>query len=183
MAEEPSPYPEDSSKRILTVGRLVEAKGYDLMLDAAEVLSRNRLNYTWYIVGEGTERKRIVQEIKNRGLQNEIRLLGEQDNPYKYIKNCSIYVQTSKNEGFCLTLAEAKILNKAIVTTNFPAAIGQIEDEKTGLISDMNGEAIASSILRLLNDEKLCSTLQKNLTLTRKGNREEINNLYRLMEK
>ena len=76
-----------------------------------------------------------------------------------------IYAQTSRTEGFGLTVGEAKILGKPIVTTNFPVVYNQITDEKNGLIVEMNGRAVADGIMRLLNDDDLRKTLTDTLAL------------------
>ena len=42
-------------------------------------------------------------------LNNNIILLGNKNNPYPFFKDCDIYVQPSRHEGYCITLAEARI--------------------------------------------------------------------------
>ena len=81
-----------------------------------------------------------------------------------------IYVQTSKFEGFGLTIGEAKILGKPIVSTNFDVVHNQLTQEKNGHIADMTGESVAENILRLLEDrelkETILSTVQKEENTT-----------------
>ena len=73
----------------------------------------------WYCVGDGNARKEYEELIKERKLEGDFILLGAIPNPYPYMKNADIYVQTSRHEGYCLTLAEAKCLCKFIISTNF----------------------------------------------------------------
>lgn len=150
---------------LLTVGRLVKPKGYDLLLDAALILRKRNIHFKWYIIGEGSERSFLESEIVKKGLQEYVFLLGLKDNPYPYMKLCDVYVQTSKYEGFGMTVAEAKILYKPIVSTNYSVIHNILKDKVNGLIVDMNGEAIADGIQLLLTDsdlkEKLIQNLQK----------------------
>ena len=90
-------------------------------------------------------------------------LIGFRENPYPFIKNCDIYVQTSLFEGLGLTVIEASILNKPIVTTNFPTAFSILEHKKTGVIAEMNPEDIAFGIQRVINDNDFRKQLIENL--------------------
>ena len=168
--------------KIVTVGRLVKEKGYDLAIEASVELLKNELNFRWYIVGDGRERENIEQSIKAKGLNNHMFLLGAQENPYPYVKNADVYVQCSRNEGFCLTLKEAKILNKPIISTNFETASLQIVNEENGLVVEMSGQDIARGIIRIIKDEGLSKKFRINLQKEINDNQQEIEKLYRLIE-
>ena len=99
-------------------------------------------------------------------------LLGYKENPYPYIKSCDIYAQTSLFEGLGLTVIEAAILQKPIVTTNFPTSYSIIENEITGLICNMNPLDIAKSIERYLNNPELNKKIVKNLSLLKNNDKE-----------
>lgn len=140
---------------IVSVGRLAKPKAFDLAIKAANELKDKGVDFKWYIIGEGTERKYLEGLISEYALEDKVLLLGFRDNPYPYIKACDIYVQTSAFEGLGRTLIEASILCKPIVTTNFPTAYGLVEDGKTGFITEMQPEKIAESIKLLHTDKKL----------------------------
>jgi len=91
----------------------------------------------------------VEKLIREKHMTDCITLLGEQANPYPFMAAADIYVQTSRFEGFGLTIAEAKILNRPIVSTNFPVVYDQITDGQNGLIAEMNSESIAQKILQL----------------------------------
>ena len=162
---------KDSQEYVfVTVGRLVPPKGYDIAIKAASILKQHGIKFHWYFVGEGPERTNIEKWKKELGVDTEVVLLGLQTNPYAFMAQADIYVQTSKFEGFGLTIGEAKILGKPIVSTNFDVVHNQITHEKNGLIADMTGESIAENILRLLEDrelkETILSTVQKEENTT-----------------
>ena len=117
---------------ILTVARLSEPKGLELAIKTMKLLSIYE-NIKWYIIGEGELQEKLCSLIDKCGLNNKIVLLGAKDNPYKYMKNCNVYVQPSKHEGYCLTLAEALLLNKRCICTPFAGAYEQI-NETNGVI-------------------------------------------------
>ena len=183
MAEIENPFRNLKQKiKIVTVGRLVEQKGYDLLTVACKYLKNEGIKFVWYIVGEGPERKNIEKDIQEIGLEDCLFLQGEKDNPYSYMKNADVYVQTSRFEGYCLTLAEARILNVPIVSTNFDVVYNQLENEKNGLVVEMTGEFIAEGVLRIIRDEALREKIVHNLEKEKKGNVEEIDKLYQLFE-
>lgn len=161
---------EDDESVFVTVGRLVHPKGYDIAIQAASVLKQHGIKFHWYFVGEGPERTNIERWKKDFGVDEEVVLLGLQTNPYAYMAQADVYVQTSKFEGFGLTIGEAKILGKPIVSTNFDVVHNQLTHEQNGLIADMNGESVAENILRLLEDkelkESILSTVQKEENTT-----------------
>jgi len=134
---------------IVTVGRMVYQKGYDIAVETAAILRQNGLDFHWFFVGDGNMRSAVESLIREKNLNDYITLLGEQANPYPYMAAADIYVQTSRFEGFGLTIAEAKILNRPIVSTNFPVVYDQIIDGQNGLIAEMNPESIAQKILQL----------------------------------
>ena len=149
--------------RILSVGRLNYVKAFDIAIKACRILVDNGYNIKWFIVGDGYERENLVNLIKENKLENTFILLGEKNNPYPFFKECDIYVQPSRSEGYCLALAEAKTLNKPIVTTVFSGTYEQIKDKETGIIVKTNPNSIATGIRTILDNNELKEKLVNNL--------------------
>jgi len=168
--------------RLLTVGRLVPPKGYEIAVEACKRLREKGINFRWYVLGEGNLRGEIEQNLKQNDLKEDFILLGVKSNPYPYIKDCDIYVQTSKFEGFGLAIAEARILNKPIVTTNFDVVYNQMIDDENGLVVDMNASAVCDGIIKILSDHGLRNRIIEYLKTEKKGNLEEIERFYDLVE-
>ena len=91
-------------------------------------------------------------------------------------------MQTSRFEGYCLTLTEARILNRPCVTTRFDVVYDQMVEGENGLVVDMTPEAVAEGILRLIQDHALYEHIQEYQRSEKKGNTEEIENLYALID-
>ena len=151
--------------RILSVGRLVYLKGFDIAIKTCKILVDKGYDINWYIVGDGYEKEKLSSLIKENNLEKNFILLGEKENPYPFFKECDIYVQSSRSEGYCLTLAEAKIFNKPIVTTVFPGTYEQIKDNETGIIVETTPECIASGVQKLLDNKELREKLINNLKI------------------
>ncbi|WP_318505192.1 glycosyltransferase [Bacillus sp. T3] len=105
--------------RILTVGRLSKEKGQDLTIPVLAKLKQEGLNIRWYCIGEGNERVEYEKAIKKYEVKEDFILLGSNPNPYPFMKQCDIYIQPSRHEGYCITLAEAKCFCNPIISTNF----------------------------------------------------------------
>lgn len=183
MSELPSDKPiKKDVPVIMTAGRLNKPqKGYDLALEAAKILRNRGVQFRWYAIGDGPYRGEMERFIAENQLQEHFILLGFTANPYSYMRQCDIYVQTSRHEGFGLTIAEARILNRPVVCTNFEACTMQMVDGKNGLITSFEPNDIADAIELLMNDKELYQNIQNYLMQEKKGNVEEIENFYKLI--
>lgn len=118
---------------IVTVGRVSHEKGMDIAVQVcAKLVESGRKDICWWIVGDGPamhEVKTLVKEIK---VEPYIRLVGMKNNPYPYIRKADLYVQPSRFESFGLTIMEAIILGKTVISTNTSGAkeimLQQIDD-------------------------------------------------------
>jgi glycosyltransferase involved in cell wall biosynthesis len=164
--------------RILTVGRLSKEKGQDLIIPVLAKLKENGFNVRWYCIGEGNARKEYEEVIKKYNVENDFILLGSSPNPYSFMKYCDIYVQPSRHEGYCITLAEARALNKPIVTTDFVGAREQINHNHDGLIVNFNDVEILNAIKNLIVNSELRYKFIRNLRSQSMNTSSEINKLY-----
>lgn len=144
-------------------------------------MKERRIPFVWYVVGDGG-RGPIEEDIDRYHIEDNFILLGAKDNPYPYMKAADIYVQTSRFEGYCLTLAEARILEKPCVATAFDVVFDQIIDGENGLVVDMNAEAVVNGIERLMKDQALYDHIRECQKKEKKGNIEEIEKFYELVE-
>ncbi len=102
---------------ILFVGRLEEdSKKVTRILKAAKLCKENKLNIDFWIVGDGPDKEKYCDFIKNSHLDNVL-MLGAKTNPYPYMKKCDYVILTSRYEGFPVVYNEAIILKKPILTT------------------------------------------------------------------
>lgn len=171
---------KDKQITIVSVGRLDKAKGYELAIDTCKELVNKNFNIKWYVIGEGEERESLTKLINENSLQKNFILLGLKSNPYPYMQDADIFVQTSRYEGKSIALDEAKILKKPIVVTNYETAREQIDNGINGLIVDMNSNDICNGIERIIKDSKLRDRLCNNLSKIDFGTEKEIEKLYRM---
>lgn len=175
LADKLSPSFNSRTFNILTVARLNKTqKGYDIALEACKILKENNVSFHWYALGTGPYKEEMCAYIKTHGLENNFTFLGTTPNPYPYFKAADLYVQTSRHEGFGLSIAEARLLNTPVVTTRFDTVFMQMVDGKNGLVTDMNAGAVAEAIMKLMNDQNLYDSIVEYLKKERKENTETI---------
>ena len=139
------------------------------------------MNIKFYLVGKGNIESELKAYALEKGVEQEVVFLGMQENPYPLIKQAEVFMMTSFYEGKSIALEEAKILNKAIVITNFSSAKDQIKDNVTGLIAEMNPEAIAEKLSLLYHENEIRENLKANLSQEKLGNENEVEKLYQLI--
>lgn len=137
-------------KRILTVGRISKEKGQREAIEAMKIILASGTDAKWYFVGEGKDMEYCRVLADRLFLTEKVSFLGLQKNPYGFMRDCDIYVQPSRHEGFCITLAEALCFNKPIVTTAFAGAREQLENASNSRIVGFSPEEIAKGIQEFL---------------------------------
>lgn len=103
---------------VVSLGRVVPIKGYRHLVHAFAMFRETYPNSHLLIIGGGEYEGQLTDLIKELKLSNCVHILGEQVNPYPYLKTGDIYVQTSISEGFLNTLIEAFALNIPVISTD-----------------------------------------------------------------
>ena len=146
---------------ILAIGRFDKQKGFDILI---KVYSKIDTNWKLYIAGEGSERKNLENLIKDLNLENKVILLGRIKNIFKWYEKSSIFVLSSKKEGFPNVLIEAMAFGCAVMSFDCPYGPGEIIDDGVNgiLIENQNKEKLKEAIEKLIEDENLREKLGKN---------------------
>ena len=166
--------------RLLTIGRLCDQKGWDIAIDACYALKQEGYDIRWYWVGWGAQdMERARMQIEARGVSNDFKLLGLRTNPFPFLKACDIYVQPSRFEGYCLTVAEARAFNRPIVCTDFAGASEQVKNGCTGIIVPAaTVDAVCNGVRQLLDSEKMRESFTKALSIEAVGNEQRVRNAW-----
>lgn len=169
---------------ILTVARLsLGSKRYDIVIEACRILKERGLLFHWYAMGQGPYREQMEKYIMDYKLQDHFSFLGIKNNPYPFYKAADLYVQTSEYESFGISIAEARLLNIPVVTTRFDTVFMQMVDGKNGLVTDLNAEAVANAIERIMRDQELYNSIVEYLKKEMKENYESVKIFDTLIER
>jgi len=140
-------------KALISMGRLVESKRYDRMIDIYYDLHLVRPEWRLFIIGEGPERKKIEAQVKRLGLEGSVVLLGYEANPTALLKQADIFLFTSQYEGFPNSLCEAMAVGLSVISYDCPSGPSDIIiNGKNGmLIPNGNGEVFLTSLIDLID--------------------------------
>lgn len=136
---------------ICSVGRLIDIKGFDRLINIHKRLLCKNINNHIYIFGNGKERKRLEDLVQQNGLSSTFTFMGYTMNPYKYIKNMDLYVCSSYSEGFSTSVTEALIVGTPVVTTlcsGMKELLG--ENNEYGIVTENNEDALYEGIKKML---------------------------------
>ncbi len=148
-----TPILEPEQINILTVGRLSVEKGQSYAIKAISILVKNGLNVNLILVGGGKCSSSLKKLSDELGVSEKIHFIGETQNPYPYMAQCDIYLQPSIHEGFCITLAEAKLFGMPILATDFTGAREQLTNYNNGFICKIDETVIANNLSRIIASE------------------------------
>ena len=136
-----------------TLGRLTHQKGYDMLLKVHDHLMRDGFAYDLWIAGEGEDRPMLEQYITDHNLEESVKLLGFQDNPYPILAAADLLVCSSRYEGLSTFVTEGLILGKPIVTTDCTGMRELLGNSEFGLITEMTEDALYNGMKTMLQDE------------------------------
>lgn len=172
---------EENCTKIVSVGRLVELKGFHLCPAACRMLLDAGYRAHWYVVGEGEFRGAIEEEIRKNHVEDYFTLLGNRTNPYCYEYNADICVQPSSYEGKSVVVEEEKLLHKPIVASDIGAFREVISDRETGMIAERSSEALFAAIRTLIDEPALRRHISERLEYSQMSNRDILNTIYSLI--
>ena len=110
---------DNKKVNIVSVGRLVYQKGYDLLIEYIKELVKVRKDFHLYIIGGGNKYKELNKMIKKYNLNNYITLLGYRKNPYSIMKDMDAFVLPSRYEGQGMVYLEAKYLGLDVIMPKY----------------------------------------------------------------
>ncbi len=153
---------KEKSINIISVGRLIPLKGYDKLIKIQKRLLDEGIKNNLYILGEGPEHQNLQKLIGNEGLQDSCKLLGFDENPYKYVSKSDLFVCSSEREGFSTAVTEALVLGIPVVSTEVSGAKELLGDNNEyGIVTDNNEDALYEGIYRMLTEEGLLEHYKK----------------------
>ncbi len=150
------------TKEALWVGRLDDLKQYQEAFDIADLVHARCPDFVLRVIGSAeteAEMTRISDSLKKSGRDQYILLEGFQTNVAPYYQNATIYLCTSKTEGFSMTIAESKAYGIPLVSYDLPNLDFFRPPRGMICVPQQDRSAAASGILALLNDEDLRSRL------------------------
>lgn len=165
----------------LSVGRLDYSKNYDMLLRVSKKLIDENYNFKVYIIGDGQEKETLNKLIHDMNMEKHFILLGKKDNPYPYIKNCDMFLLSSRYEGLPTVIIEALILHIPCLSTDV-AGIHELLDNKFGIISDNTEQDFYLKFKEVLSNQNLINNIKENLLNYKYNNNILISKIEKILD-
>ncbi|QFG53718.1 glycosyltransferase family 4 protein [Chryseobacterium sp.] len=151
-------------KRAIAVGKLDAQKGFDLLIDAWAQHKEELHNWTLDIYGQGEWKEKLSQKISFHELEGKIKLMGVSENIQEEMLNSSMFLFSSRFEGFALVFVEAMTCGLPVVSFDCPEGPAElIENDKNGiLVPAEDVESFGKAITRLADREDLRRIMGSN---------------------
>lgn len=154
------PVPKDSFSeeglKVISTGRLTPEKGFSRLIQAHRQLLTEGVRHTLYLLGDGPEMGKLQQQIQSLHVADSVKLMGFQENPYRYLSKCNLFVCSSYYEGYSTALSEAIILGLPCLSTRCSGADEILgENSEYGLLVPNDDEALYAGMKKLLTNRAL----------------------------
>jgi glycosyltransferase involved in cell wall biosynthesis len=155
LAQEPADHPwlHETIPVLLAMGRLTSAKGFPVLIEAFASV-HSQVPARLMILGEGSMRAELYDQITRLGLTDHVWMPGFIANPYPYLSRATLFVLSSLWEGLPNALLEAMALGKPVIATSCNDSVTQlIHTDKNGIIIPPgNVRSLTEAIQTLLAD-------------------------------
>jgi glycosyltransferase involved in cell wall biosynthesis len=159
-------FAKEGEKIIVSIGNLRPQKNYLRAVKAAKLLKDIGISFRWLIIGALDDKDHVRQirdKIKEYQLDENIFLLGSKINPWCYLRCADVLVSSSDFESWGMVFAEARVLAIPVVATKTTGACEQIEDRKSGLLSEFSENSLAMCIKEILEDSNIRGYIKRNI--------------------
>lgn len=148
---------------IITVGRLVPEKAVDVLVQAFADVAEDFPDWRLLIAGDGPERAVLTKLVHTLRVADRVCLAGWVAEPGEMLANASVFVMSSRYEGFPNALLEAMACGLPVISTTHVGSRELITDGVDGLLVDINNrEQLAHAMRRLMKDAVLRARLGRN---------------------
>ncbi|HIP44810.1 MAG TPA: glycosyltransferase [Sulfurospirillum arcachonense] len=123
LSNEPIDFAVDKEKTMVAVSRFRPIKNIAMILRAFASLAEDT---KLILVGDGSEEHLLLELADELGIRKRVLFVGGQDNPYKFMSKASIYISSSRSEGFPNAMVEAMICGCSVLSTDCPSGPREI---------------------------------------------------------
>lgn len=155
--------PELRQNIIYGMGRLAQAKRFDLLIGAFAKITKKHADLKLVIFGEGDDREKLQEQIDSLSLTNKALLPGASLDAIKFVSKGRAFVLSSDYEGMPNALMEAMASGVPCVSTRCKMGPEElITDGENGLLVDTgSSEQIAAALLKILDDDAFAQKLSQ----------------------
>jgi len=147
----------------LVASRLEKEKNVDLIIETFSKVVKKYPKAGLIIIGEGSLKKKLEEQVVRFGLQNSVVFKGWQNDLIEYYKSFDLFVSASSYEGFGITLIEAGMSGCPVLTTKV-GVVGEILNEENSLICEVNDKnCLVDKMIYAINNKEILKDMNKKI--------------------
>ena len=148
----------NNTKYIISIGRLSKQKNFNFLIDSFKIVAENK-DIKLVIIGQGEQKKFLINKIKKLNLQEKVLLIGNKKNIFPYLKGSLFFVLTSDWEDPGFVIIEAMFSRKLILSSDCPNGPREIiQNSQNGFLYEQNNfkdfEQKLNGVLNILNKKE-----------------------------
>ena len=163
MAAEAAVSLDPEKINIVIVSRLGKEKSVDRALRAMASLGDLKKRIHYYIVGDGSQKPKLMEVIEKENLQPYVTLCGQLDNPYGYMRAADLLLIPSRSEAAPLVIEEAACLGTPVLSTKTSSAEEMILETGLGWVCENNEAAMTDALRKLIREPDLLRERSREL--------------------
>ena len=172
--------------KILSIGRLTDQKDQITILQALNILKKNKINFRFCLIGRGYKIQELKEYVKKNKLLNYVEFLGYKKNASEYLDFSDLFVLSSKYEGLPNVIIEAQLKNIPIISSNCSTGPKEILlGQKLGTLFKVGDYLSLSNKIMNFNRKKKFFLKKANLAkkyLDRFDYEKNLNKYYRVIK-
>lgn len=146
----------DDEIKLVAVGKISKNKGFDRLARIVKRLRDDEFPVHLYALGVGADQTEIEKYLRDNRLKSYFTFLGYQNNPYKYVARCDLFVCASLAEGFSTAVTEALIVGTPVCTVEVSGMKEMLgENNEYGVVTENNEDALYQGIKELIENTVL----------------------------
>lgn len=161
--------------------RLVKEKALVRAIHTLAPVFKDHSDVFWYIAGSGVEQSAIEQAIGEESLSGRIVLLGNQSNPYPYMKHADLLMNVSYHEAAPMVFFEARALGKPVFATQTSSAMELLQDDVDAFICENTAEGIYTRFAELMSHREKITRAENHLCNQSVSNKESLEKILSLL--
>lgn len=167
MGEVNIPPVANSALTFVSVGHLVNGKGYMRLIECCGRIKKEGYDFNLWLIGDGPQRNELEQRVKALGLENVVYFWGMQRNPHAYTAKADVFVCSSYDEGYSTACTEAIMLGIPVISTDVNGAREIIADAQAGMVVSVEDEALYVGMKSILDNPNQIDYWKKTIHTTR----------------
>ncbi|QOG12080.1 glycosyltransferase [Arcobacter sp. FWKO B] len=155
-------------KRIIHIGQLVEQKAQHYLLESFAKVKEQVEDVELLIIGKGEREEELKALTKQLKIENDVKFLGWQDNPFYWLQNSDVFVLTSLWEGMPNVVIESMACKCPVISFDCPSGPNEIinKPNENGILVEVGDvDKLTKDIVKVLSDDEYRQELSENAYL------------------